>query len=87
MDKTEKKIDVEKWLDDIEPDATPVRDGRYLRAIGAALTAIEEADKELTRSIDAARAAGDSWEAIGLVLGTSRQAAHRKYARQLATSL
>ncbi|WP_174843246.1 hypothetical protein [Cryobacterium glaciale] len=80
MSKLTAKAGVEVWLDTIEPTGMPARDGRNLRAIGAALTAREHAEDELKRAVRAAHAAGDSWEAIGLVLGTSRQAAHRKYA-------
>lgn len=84
MAKTTKRNEVENWLDTIDPAAMPARDGRYLRKVGAALAAFEQAEADLQRSVEEARAAGDSWEAIGLVLGTSRQAAHRKYARRLA---
>lgn len=74
--------DIDSWLDGIDPTTAPGRDGRHLRAIGDALTALENADAELQGAIQDARSAGDSWEAIGAVLGTSRQAAHRKYARK-----
>lgn len=82
MGKTTEKNEVENWLDNLAPDTTSARDGRHLRNISAALAALEQAEIELQTSIDEARAAGDSWEAIGLVLGTSRQAAHRKYANR-----
>ena len=57
-----------------------MRDGRHLRRIGAALTALEAAEEALRAAVAEAHDAGDSWAAIGAVLGTSRQAAHRKYA-------
>lgn len=62
----------------------PARDGRHLRKVGVALAAFEQAEADLQRSVEEARAAGDSWEGIGLVLGTSRQVVHRKYARRVA---
>jgi hypothetical protein len=84
MANTTEKNAVENWLDTIDPASVSARDGRYLRKVGAALTTLEHAEADLQRSVDEARAAGDSWEAIGLVLGTSRQAAHRKYAHLIA---
>ena len=82
MARTGESADVEMWLRGMDPAATPGRDGRYLQRIGSALTALEKAEEELRRAVDDARAAGDSWHAIGVVLGTSRQAAHRKFARK-----
>lgn len=72
--------DVEAWLDSLDPATMNWRDGAPLRAIGAALTNLEAAEEGLVDSIRAARRAGESWGMIGMVLGTSRQAAHRKYA-------
>lgn len=75
-----KETSAETWLDTLDPATTPARDGRHLREIGRALTALEQSEIDLRDAVEAARAAGDSWEAIGLVLGTSRQGAHRKFA-------
>lgn len=80
MAKTRHKSSVEEWLDTLDPQTTPARDARHLRAIGQALTNLEDAEQALEQAVADARAAGDSWEAIGAVLGTSRQAAHRKFA-------
>jgi hypothetical protein len=73
------KTSAETWLDGLDPATTAARGGRHLREIGRALTALEQAEIDLRSAVEAARAAGDSWEAIGLVLGTSRQGAHRKF--------
>lgn len=70
------------WLDDLDPNVTPARDGRYLRRIGETLDNLDDAERDLHGAIDAARSAGESWSAIGMVLGTSRQAAHRKFGRK-----
>jgi hypothetical protein len=75
-----KKASAETWLDGLDLATSPARDERHLREIGRALTALEQAEIDLHSAVEAARAAGDSWEAIGLVLGTSRQGAHRKFA-------
>lgn len=82
MTKTISKTNAETWLDSLDPATTPARDGRHLREIGRALTALEQAETNLHNAVEAARAAGDSWKAIGLVLGTSRQGAHRKFAHR-----
>lgn len=88
MPNTTQQTDVEAWLDSIDPATTPARDARHLRAIGSALTDLEgieaqaeQGQQRLADAVARARAAGDSWAAIGMVLGTSRQAAHRKYGR------
>jgi dihydroxyacetone kinase len=83
MAKTMKKSSVEEWLDSIDPASTEFRDGVHLRAIGAALDAIEAAERQLEDAVAEAKKAGESWSAIGVVLGTSRQAAHRKFAQSM----
>ncbi|MCL2454311.1 MAG: hypothetical protein FWD18_03270 [Micrococcales bacterium] len=75
---TTRRTDAEAFIDTIDPAA--MRDGTNLRAVAAARERADEAEAELVDTIRAARAAGDSWAAIGLVLRTSKQNAHRKYA-------
>jgi hypothetical protein len=72
----------EQMLDQLDPATTPARDAAGLRKIMAAREALTRAQAQLRDAVEEARAAGDSWAAIGLALGTSRQAAHRKYARR-----
>lgn len=79
-DLDQQATDAEDWLDSLDPATAPSRDGRHLRAIGAALTALEQAQANLDQAVAQAHAAGDSWGAIGMVLGTSKQNAHRKFA-------
>jgi hypothetical protein len=81
MAKTVNKTNTEAWLDSIDVDSTKLRDGKHLRAIGHALDAYESAEADLHRAVDAARAAGESWSAIGVVLGTSKQAVQRRFGR------
>ena len=81
MVKTVRKQSVEEWLDSLDPATMKVRDGVHLRAIGAALDALDAAERQLEAAVAEARQAGDSWDLIGMVLGTSRQAAHRKFSR------
>lgn len=80
---TIKKNSIDAWLNSLDIDKSEMRDGSHLAKIGAALSAVEEADKNLERVIAEARAAGDSWSSIGIVLGTSKQAAHRKYSPRI----
>ena len=81
MTKTTDKQSVEEWLDSLDPATMVVRDGRYMREISAAVAALTAAELRLEEAVAEARRAGDSWEMIGVALGTSRQAAHRKFAR------
>ena len=55
-----------------DPDA-------YLRLVSASRTAAEETSRVLRDSINGARAAGHSWDALGRVLGVSRQAAQQRF--------
>ncbi|WP_163544741.1 hypothetical protein [Occultella kanbiaonis] len=81
MTKTSAKDNVEEWLDSLDPATAPARDGRHLRAISTARKALAEAEASLQAAVDDARAAGDSWTAIGIALGTSKQNAHRKHGK------
>lgn len=83
MAKLQDKASVDRWLDSIDPTTTKARDGTHLRKIGQALDHVEQSDRELVRAIADARDAGDSWAAIAAVLGTSRQAAHRRFALRI----
>jgi hypothetical protein len=72
--------EIERFIEGIDPAA--MRDARHWRAVAAARVNVAEAEAALRDAVDEARAAGDSWTMIGLVLGTSKQAAHRKFSRQ-----
>ena len=68
---------VDDFIDSI--DISTMRAGSRLREIATASQDAKEADERLHEAVRAAREAGDSWTAIGLVLGTSKQNAHRKF--------
>jgi hypothetical protein len=51
----------------------------YLRLVAAAHVAADEADRLLHESVIGARHAGHSWDAVGRVLGVSRQAAQQRF--------
>lgn len=56
-----------------------------LDRVEAARTGLAAAEVELVESIRAARAAGASWAAIGLVFGISRQAAWERFAARVSS--
>ena len=78
---------VETWLDTLDPATTPARDAQHLRRIGDLRDIIATAETELAAAVATARAAGDSWSAIGIALGTSKQAAQQRFAGVEAAGL
>ncbi|MGZ9932505.1 hypothetical protein ACXNSR_21840 [Streptomyces sp. NC-S4] len=56
----------------------------YLRLVDASRVGAEEASRLLREAVQGARAAGHSWEAVGRVLGVSRQAAQQRFAGKAA---
>ena len=75
--------DLDAWLDSIEPDPADARDATHIRRIIAANEALSAADEELRAAVSSARAAGDTWDAIGVALGTSRQAAYQRFGKPI----
>ncbi|WP_448003040.1 hypothetical protein [Agromyces bauzanensis] len=78
--KTTHAHDVEEWLDSLDPERIEWKDAARLRAVAEARNEVGHAEQALRDAIRDAHEHGDSWTAIGMVLGISRQAAHRKYA-------
>jgi len=52
----------------------------YLRLVAATRVGAEETSRLLREAIGGARSAGHSWDAIGRLLGVSRQAAQQRFA-------
>jgi hypothetical protein len=73
---------VDDWLDSIEPNPADARDASHIRRIIAAAEACNSAETELQAAVAAARNAGDTWDAIGVALGTSRQAAYQRFGKR-----
>ena len=67
-------------FEDHEP--TDVRDAAPLHAIREAVTARAAAERRVAETVVTAREAGVSWSAIGSMLGTSGEAARKRYAGQ-----
>jgi len=80
MTKVKNERNIEDWLDTVEP-VGPARDATHLRRIIAAAEGLKAAEVELVAAVAAARAAGDTWDAIGVALGVSRQAAYQRFGR------
>jgi uncharacterized protein YegP (UPF0339 family) len=70
---------IEDWLDSVEPDPADARDATHIRRVIAAAESIGAAQLELQAAVAAARAAGDTWDAIGAALGTTRQNAYQRF--------
>ena len=62
-----------------EPD---LRDAAPLRAIRDAVTERAATERRLAEAVTAARTTGASWSAIGSMLGTSGEAARKRYGQQ-----
>ena len=75
----EQGLDV--WLESIEPDPADARDATHIRRIIVANEALHAADDELRAAVTSARVAGDTWDAIGVALGTSQQAAYHRFGK------
>lgn len=68
-------------LESVPPES--LRDASHFRRIIEAKKAVEAADQELRDAVAAAHAAGDSWTVIGAAMGTSKQAAYQRFAKDI----
>ena len=69
---------------DHEPD--DVRTAAPLRAVREAVTGRGDAERRVAQAVATARDAGVSWAAIASMLGTSGEAARKRYAEHHTTS-
>ena len=67
----------EQW----EPSPAGAVDGGPIRAVHEAFQHVAAAQRGLNEAVEAARAAGFSWAYIGSVMGTSGEAARKRYGR------
>ena len=65
-----------------EHEPSDVRDAAPLHAIREAVTERAATERRVADAVAAAREAGVSWSAIGSMLGTSGEAARKRYAGQ-----
>lgn len=66
-------------FEDYEPGPGDGRDASALRDIAAAFARLAGSERDLASAVNAARAEGHSWAAIGAMLGTSGEAARQRY--------
>jgi hypothetical protein len=71
-----------KHFEDHDPGSTRVRDAASLRKIRKAFVRKAGAEEELLAAVLSARDDGQSWGAIGAMLGTSGEAARQRYGTQ-----
>lgn len=76
--------ELERRFEEHEPK--DVRDAAPLRAIRKAVTERAATERRLAETVATAREAGVSWSAIASMLGTSGEAARKRYRGQHATS-
>jgi hypothetical protein len=62
-----------------EPADDRIKDARALRDIAAAIERRASAERDIAAAVGVARAEGQTWAAIGAMLGTSGEAARQRY--------
>ena len=75
---------LEVWADRVAADDLVVADTDALRSIAELAEQRDEVDAALIDAIRSAREADRSWSEIGAMLGVSKQAAQRKYSKQVS---
>lgn len=71
--------DLAKRFEDYEPRTDDERDPESLKRLRDAVLARSDAERSIREAVEAARADGLSWAAIGSMLGTSGEAARQRY--------
>jgi len=76
----------EEWLDDVETGHVDVvvEDSSDLSALALAADEVENANNDLHQLVDAARANGRSWAAVGHALRATRQAAQQLFGHPIS---
>jgi len=83
--RTERAQALERWADDVDSTDLKVANTDALRSIAESVEQRNEVDEDLTEAVRSARQAERSWAEIGAMLGVSKQAAQRKYAKVAAS--
>lgn len=68
---------------DYEPDPAQEFDPGAIALLRAAIQERSHAERHVLEAIRAARVAGMSWSAIGLIVGTSGEAARQRYGHKV----
>lgn len=72
---------LEAWADHVDEADLVAVDTDDLTIIAQHATRRDDAEQALTEAVCSARRHGRSWSQIGTMLGVSKQAAQRKYAK------
>ena len=75
---------LEAWAERVQSDDLVVADTKSLRVLAELAEQRERVDIALVDAVRTARGAHRSWSEIGAMLGVSKQAAQRKYARKVS---
>jgi hypothetical protein len=84
---TDEMTAAEGWLAQLEPAEVRGRDGKYLRNVTEAAERALSANAKLRTAVKEARAVGETWAMIGLMLGVTRQAAFQRFGRATSETL
>jgi hypothetical protein len=86
MSKTraERAAALEQWAERVDSDELVAADTEALRVIAELAEQREGVDAAIVEAVRSARAAHRSWSEIGAMLGVSKQAAQRKYAKLIS---
>ncbi|MEK7426448.1 MAG: hypothetical protein AAB131_21695 [Actinomycetota bacterium] len=79
--RAERAVALEAWADDVDATDLVEIDTDALKAIAQYAARRDRLENALTDAVRAARRNGRSWSEIGTMLGVSKQAAQRKYAK------
>ncbi len=79
--RTQRAKALEAWADHVVESGLVAVDTDDLTIIAQHATRRDDAEGALTEAVCAARRRGRSWSGIGTMLGMSKQAAQRRYAR------
>ncbi|MGI8938046.1 MAG: hypothetical protein ACR2JF_07520 [Iamia sp.] len=74
-----------KRFEDYQPAEADERDPEPLEQLRDAVLARSDAERSIRGAVNAARAGGLSWAAIGSMLGTSGEAARQRYGHTQTT--
>ena len=71
-------------FEDYEPDPADELDAESVAALRSAVMERSQAERHLFEAVSHARESGMTWAAIGLLLGTSGEAARQRYGGKVA---
>lgn len=69
-----------------EPGTEDIKDATALRELRQAFLARAKAEQRVTEAVEKARAEGHSWASIGVMVGTSGEAARQRYGQRTPQS-